>query len=113
VIADTMMTRPADEWERELTAADVACVVVDEGPPEATIMEGEHALARLLDLVVDLEHPVCGEYPRMRPLTSFSRSQGVTPGAPALGADTDRVLAELGYTEDQVRDLRARGVVAE
>ena len=104
--------RPAAEWERDLTAADVACVVVEDGPPETCIMQGERGLARALDLLVDLEHPVCGAYPRMKPLVSFSRSGGLARGAPLLGADTDRVLAELGYTGEQIADLRARGVAA-
>ena len=30
---------------------------------------------------------------------------------PALGADTDEVLAEACYTTDQVEDLRSRGVI--
>lgn len=32
--------------------------------------------------------------------------------APALGADTDKVLAELGFSDAAVLDLRSRGVVA-
>jgi len=31
--------------------------------------------------------------------------------APALGADTDRILARLGYGPDAIADLRARGIV--
>ncbi len=105
-------TRPAAEWERDLTGADVACVVVEDGPPETCIMQGERGLARSLDLLVDLDHPVCGEYPRMKPLVRFSRSGGAVRGAPLLGADTDRVLGELGYTAAQIADLHERGVAA-
>jgi crotonobetainyl-CoA:carnitine CoA-transferase CaiB-like acyl-CoA transferase len=31
--------------------------------------------------------------------------------APALGADTDAVLAELGYDEDRIATLRAMSVI--
>ncbi|MBV9291939.1 MAG: CoA transferase, partial [Frankiales bacterium] len=31
---------------------------------------------------------------------------------PALGADTDRILGELGLTDDDIHELRRRGVVA-
>jgi crotonobetainyl-CoA:carnitine CoA-transferase CaiB-like acyl-CoA transferase len=104
------LTRSAAQWERVLTELDVACAVVADGPPETTIM-APGGLGRSLDLVVDLEHPVCGEYPRMKPLASLSRSRGIAAGAPLLGADTDRVLRELGYGDEQILDLHTKGVV--
>ena len=104
--------RPAADWERDLTAADVACVVVEDGPPETCIMQGEGGLGRTLGMLVDLEHPVCGAYPRMKPLVKLSRSGGLARGAPLLGADTDRVLRELGYSEDRIADLHDRGIAA-
>jgi crotonobetainyl-CoA:carnitine CoA-transferase CaiB-like acyl-CoA transferase len=104
-------TRPASEWESELAAQDVACVTVAPGPPEAAIMEGDDGVGRLMDIVVDLEHPVIGAYPRLKPLAAMSRSAGITGGAPLLGQHTDAVLAEIGYGDDRIADLRARGVI--
>ena len=37
---------------------------------------------------------------------------GVRTSAPNLGDDTDAVLREIGFTEDAIRDARAKGVVA-
>jgi crotonobetainyl-CoA:carnitine CoA-transferase CaiB-like acyl-CoA transferase len=114
-LAETLSTifksRPASDWERELTAKDIACVVVAESSPEVAIMEGDDCLGREMGILVDLEHPIIGEYPRLTPLAALSRSGGVTGGAPLLGQHTDSVLAELGYTPEQIADLRARGVV--
>jgi crotonobetainyl-CoA:carnitine CoA-transferase CaiB-like acyl-CoA transferase len=110
-LAAIFATRPAAEWEVELTGAGVACVVVDEGPSEATIMLGDRAIAQLEDQLVELEHPVVGQYVRLKPLVGFSRSAGVTPGAPLLGQDTDWVLAQLGYDAAAIAALRARGVI--
>jgi crotonobetainyl-CoA:carnitine CoA-transferase CaiB-like acyl-CoA transferase len=109
-LAERFRARAAEDWEAVMSSADVACVVVEDGPPELCIMEGEAALARRLDLLVSLEHPVIGEYERMKPLAQLSRTPGIARGAPLLGQDTDRVLHELGYSAEQVADLRARGI---
>ena len=31
--------------------------------------------------------------------------------APALGADTDAILREAGFSDDTIRDMRAQGIV--
>ena len=105
------MSRPARDWERELTAQDVACVEVAETSPEAATMEGDDCLGRIMGILVDMEHPVIGEYARLTPLAALSRSEGVAGGAPLLGQHTDAVLTELGYTPEQIADLRTRGLV--
>ncbi len=74
-------------------------------------MEGDDCLGRTMGILVDMEHPVIGEYPRLTPLAAMSRSEGVTGGAPLLGQHTDAVLAEIGHTPEQIADLRTRGIV--
>jgi crotonobetainyl-CoA:carnitine CoA-transferase CaiB-like acyl-CoA transferase len=103
--------RSAHDWEKDLTAVDVACVVVEDGPSEARIMEGDDALGKVLDMVTEQTHPVVGDYLRMKPLSTLSRTPGVAPGAPLLGADTEAVLRELGRTDEQIAALRERGVI--
>ena len=104
-------TAPARQWEQELTAAGIACVEVADGPSDATLFDGEGALGRRLGLIVEREHPVLGQYPRIRSLLDYSRSATLAPATPALGEHTESVLEELGYTTEQIADLRARGVV--
>ncbi|HET6966385.1 MAG TPA: CoA transferase [Acidimicrobiales bacterium] len=103
--------RAASAWEAELTAVDVACVAAANGPSEAVLLEGDQAIARMEGQVVQLEHPVIGEYPRLKALVAFSRSGGTAQGSPLCGQDTDAVLAELGYSEEAVADLRTRGIL--
>src|SRR5262249_36717311 len=43
--------RPAVEWENDLSASDVACVVAVRTSPDAVIMEGEESLGRVMDIV--------------------------------------------------------------
>jgi crotonobetainyl-CoA:carnitine CoA-transferase CaiB-like acyl-CoA transferase len=102
-------TRPAAEWERNLAEFDVACVEVDERPCELVLMADE--MWRAAGLVVDVVHPTLDEHPRLGPLVQFSRSETVSGAAPLLGQDTDAVLAELGYSQSRIDDLRSRGVI--
>ena len=88
--------REAREWEAQLLAAGVACVEVAAGPSEATLWEGDDAIGRQMNLIVERRHPVLGDYPRMRSLVDFSRPTTVTPSTPALGEHTEKVRKEFG-----------------
>lgn len=110
-LQDRFVNRLAAEWETQMTALDVACVAAVSGPSEAVLFEGDQAIASLEDQVVQLEHPVIGEYPRLKPFVRFSRSQGTALGSPLCGQDTDAVLGDLGYGAEAIADLRSRGIL--
>lgn len=102
--------RPGTEWEKALTAADVGCVVVETRAVEDVLQSEE--FGRASGLLVDVVHPLLDEHVRLAPLVSLSRSS-VVPGAGCLlGQHTDAVLAEVGYSDDDIAKLRADGVVA-
>jgi crotonobetainyl-CoA:carnitine CoA-transferase CaiB-like acyl-CoA transferase len=76
----------------------------------AELVDDPHA--RAIELFVEDVHPIAGRVRQPRHPARFAGTPAV-PGAPApaIGADTDAVLRELGLG-DRVADLRARGVVA-
>jgi crotonobetainyl-CoA:carnitine CoA-transferase CaiB-like acyl-CoA transferase len=110
-LAAIFKDRTARQWENGLTAAGIACVEMAAGPSEATLWEGDDAIGRRLDLIVEREHPVLGPYPRMKPLVTFSRSSTLAPATPSLGQHTEAVLTELGYSPQHIAKLRAAGVI--
>ena len=58
------------------------------------------------------EHPTEGRLRQPRPATRFAETPaGVHRHAPRLGEHTAEVLAELGYSEEAVRDLASKGAV--
>jgi formyl-CoA transferase len=101
-------TKTRDEWWEILTRADV-CVGKVYDPEEMV----DDPQVRARDMVVDLEHPVHGKIRQFGVPIKLSATPG-TPrtAAPHTGEHTDEVLRELGMTTDQIRDLRARTVVA-
>jgi crotonobetainyl-CoA:carnitine CoA-transferase CaiB-like acyl-CoA transferase len=111
-LADAFAAATADEWEARFTALDVACVAVAHKGIEHTIMLGE--TGRELGFVVDAPaHPVLEEHPRLAPLVRFSRSTPVTGGtSPLCGANTDAVLAGIGYDDARRTELRAAGIIS-
>src|SRR5690606_31272527 len=97
-LAAAIRGRPAADWERELLAADVACVVCAQGPVEANYMD-EGSVERLQDFVTTGNHPILDEVPRLRPLVKFSRSGTVAGDAGLVGQHTERVLRDFGYSD--------------
>jgi crotonobetainyl-CoA:carnitine CoA-transferase CaiB-like acyl-CoA transferase len=61
------------------------------------------------DMLAEYEHPLFGTVRSVGPPLKLSDHEPVHRPGPALGADTDELLAELGFDEGDVRELRARG----
>jgi crotonobetainyl-CoA:carnitine CoA-transferase CaiB-like acyl-CoA transferase len=63
--------------------------------------------------VVAYDHPVWGRFEQPGTFVHLSETPGRIRGAPpVIGADTQDVLEEIGYSDDEIDQLRAAGVVA-
>jgi formyl-CoA transferase len=64
-------------------------------------------------LVTILDHARVGAYRGLRKPLKFGATPGPEPfAAPALGQHTDEILADLGYTKDEISRLRKIGAAA-
>jgi len=108
-IGAILSTRPAEDWERDLLAADVGCVVAREMSVEERLMSDD--FGRASGYLADIDHPTFGEHPRLAPFNRFSRSATVALPGQLLGDSTDAVLSEIGVGADRIADLRARGII--
>jgi crotonobetainyl-CoA:carnitine CoA-transferase CaiB-like acyl-CoA transferase len=109
-------TRSADEWERDLTAADVACVRADRTGHRRFLHEDPHA--RAIDFMVPTRHRLFeslgteGRYWRHGPVCNFS----LTPcevGKPFadVGEMTVPIMLELGYSQAEINQLSETNVI--
>ena len=96
-------------WEKLLTAADVACVKAEDRGMYFFFNEDPHV--RQNSLLTQVEAPRYGKFWRYSPVVGFSDTSGRAGPGPLKGEHTRPILRELGYTDEQIHDLKRRKVV--
>jgi len=105
---EALLNRSAEQWLTLLDDAGVPCAPVLK---RSEVIEHPQVVAS--DLLIELEHPEAGTIRQTRPAARFSKSTPVLrKGAPALGADTDAILAEINIPEDIINKLKDNGTIA-
>jgi formyl-CoA transferase len=66
---------------------------------------------RATGTVVEVDHPTRGKYLTVGNPIKMSDSPSEVKRSPLLGEHTNEVLAELGYSADQIAALRAEKVI--
>jgi formyl-CoA transferase len=66
---------------------------------------------RATGTVVEVDHPKRGKYLSVGNPIKMSDSPTEVTRSPLLGEHTDEVLAQLGFSPDDVAQLRAQGAV--
>lgn len=100
-------SRTTDEWMAIFDAHGVPAspvCFVEEMPENPQVLANNY--------VVDLEHDLTGPQRMAAPPWQMSDSPPAARGAsPPLGRDTRKWLSELGYSEDEIRELGETGAV--
>ena len=96
-------------WERMLTAADVACVRAEDRGMYYFFNDDPHV--REQGMLTDVSAPRFGKFWRYAPVVVFSETSGATGPGPLKGQQTRPILRELGYSDEQILDLKERRVV--
>jgi crotonobetainyl-CoA:carnitine CoA-transferase CaiB-like acyl-CoA transferase len=106
-IAEYCRARGRDEICEHMASLDIpVCPVLT--PDEALV--SPQAVAR--GMLEFIDHPVEGRVAQLaNPLARAGLANTKLRHAPALGADTDAVLAELGYSADERGRLMKKGVL--
>jgi crotonobetainyl-CoA:carnitine CoA-transferase CaiB-like acyl-CoA transferase len=103
----TLRGRPRSYWIDTLTAAGIPCGSVrDLREVFADPQIGARAM------VTDVQHETIGRLSALgTPLKLSGTPASIRRAPPVLGADTDRVLGELGLAGEEIDRLRTKGIV--
>jgi len=60
---------------------------------------------------VEVDHPTRGKYLTVGNPIKMSDSKTDVTRSPLLGEHTDEVMGQLGYSKEQIDELRAEGII--
>ena len=104
-----------EAWTAARAKHDVMRILAGAGVPcgacldTGEVLTDPHLLAR--DMIVEVEHPVRGRYLTVGNPVKLSASPTTITPPPLLGEHREKILAELGYTDAQIRAFAASGVI--
>jgi crotonobetainyl-CoA:carnitine CoA-transferase CaiB-like acyl-CoA transferase len=108
LIQERTATQPSDYWLTRLAEADIPCTLVQD---YEMLAQDPQALEN--GYLYSYEHPRFGTLQAVGPVASFSKAgavlQGPAPGEP--GQHTQAILADAGFTPEEIAQLRANKVV--
>lgn len=109
------MVAALGESIQDMRRDDVVTLMVDNGVPVAPALSPEELAddvqVRHSGILEDVDHPVVGRIRRQRAAARFDGGRADLAPAPVRGADTDRVLTDLGLAADRIAALRHDGVI--
>lgn len=101
-----LLEKTSDDWIEIFRNAKVPVIpvyVTEELPDHDQVIDNDN--------IVDLEHPLLGHMTMYGPTLKMSETPlHAQRSSPAFGENTDEILADLGYSEARIGELRDRGV---
>jgi len=98
---------PVATWIERFEQAGVPC-----GPiltPEAAL---DHPHIRAREMVVEMEHPAAGTVRALGNPIKLNRTPAtIRSAAPLLGADTEEILRNIGFSDSEIETFRAKRVI--
>jgi CoA:oxalate CoA-transferase len=107
ILNEAMGSKPSAYWLEKLEAGRVPA-----GPINtiSKVVDDPQVVAR--EMILELEHPVAGTVKVPGTPMKFSETPSkITKPAPVLGQDNEAILTGLGYTKEQIQELKDLKVI--
>ena len=106
-VQSLLIARPSSEWLTMLPEHDVPCA-----PALRRFELLDHPQVQAADVIIETDHPHAGRLRQARAAARFEGTPvGPPRGAPLLGEHTVEVLAELGYSREEIEVLAGSAAV--
>ena len=107
----------SEEWSKQYTVDEIVEKMLGKGIPAAPlydvkqITEDAH-IAGAREMFIEVEHPVIGRSKvNGNPVKLIDMMPRINYPAPTLGQHNEEVLEALGYTKQQIEELRAEKII--
>lgn len=101
------LTKTREEWLKIMEGKDFCASPVNS--LEEVISDPQ---VKARQMILDVDHPVEGTIKQIGFPYKFSETPGeIKMPPPVLGQHTNEVLADFGYTKDDIRDLEEKGII--
>lgn len=108
ILAERFREKTTAEWIEHLKPRGVLCTEI-----RRYVEAVDHPQTHANKMVVEAEHPDCGAIRLLgTPVRLHATGPGHDGNPPRLGEHGEGVLEELGYTPDQIAQLKRDGVLA-
>jgi crotonobetainyl-CoA:carnitine CoA-transferase CaiB-like acyl-CoA transferase len=105
-IAELIRVKPTEHWIELFNAAGVTC-----GPIYTVDQAFADEQIATLNMALPVEHPQLGQLHLVAsPMNFEGMPQTIRRPTPTAGADSERILRELGYSAQQIDEMRAAKV---
>ena len=108
-LTEILSGKPRHDWERIINPTGISVIanrVVEEFRDDADI--------RRAGLIVRRDHPNIGQADHLGSVAKLSETpMRIGRPTPLLGAETDEILKEAGYTAEQIETLKLAGAVVQ
>ena len=105
-----------EEWAKDKTVMEVLVTLMDDGAPAGIVQTAEEVYncehVKDRKMLLEIDEPVYGKKKLPRtPIITQGYEETPTSPPPQLGEHNEEILGQLGYTREQIDELRSKGVI--